>query len=323
MLLFSSFLLLSSAQLFQENAIFERKVPPRTPDQRLGTLQIFLNDWIRHHIGSKRINRSANWIQREFFGGSEGFDEHKLLMLYFKQDEEGFPSCSYYNPTNMNHAGPRLPSEPRHYERQANADLGLYDHIKIKKRKRRNASQFSQPEIVLDQLKLVARLPPNGTEKSIEHGFGRRNNDLIQLIRNREDFFDIYDLALELDRSMAALRKLSSDPRRSWSQIRMGFLKWIARYTADCKVERESQKHTVLIMEFFEKLMMLYECLYEGKTPPEEGRVATARVKFIYGAGTVEEAKYDEKLSFLIEPPRCSVNDHMRRVLETLRRRRK
>ena len=60
----------------------------------------------------------------------------------------------------------------------------------------------------------------------------------------REDFFDIYDLALELDRSMAALRKLSSDPRRSWSQIRMGFLKWIARYTADCKVERESQKHT-------------------------------------------------------------------------------
>ena len=87
----------------------------------------------------------------------------------------------------MNHAGPRLPSEPRHYERQANADLGLYDHIKIKKRKRRNASEFSQPEIMLDQLKLVVRLPPNGTEKHVEHGFGRRNNDLIQLIRNRQE----------------------------------------------------------------------------------------------------------------------------------------
>ena len=90
----------------------------------------------------------------------------------------------------MNHAGPRLPSEPRHYERQANADLGLYDHIKIKKRKRRNASQFSQPEIMLDQLKLVAMLPANGTE--IEHAeFGRRNNDLIQLIRNRQKFLSM------------------------------------------------------------------------------------------------------------------------------------
>jgi len=32
-------------------------------------------------------------------------------------------------------------------------------------------------------------------------------------------------------------------------------------------------------MEFFEKLMMLYECLHEGTAPPEAGRYATARVK--------------------------------------------
>ena len=101
---------------------------------------------------------------------------------------KGFPSCSYYNPTNMNHAGPRLPSEPRHYERQANADLGLYDHIKIKTRKRRNASQsISQSDIMVEQWNLVVRLPPNGTEKHVEHGFGRRNNELIQLIRNRQE----------------------------------------------------------------------------------------------------------------------------------------
>jgi len=54
----------------------------------------------------------------------------------------------------------------------------------------------------------------------------------------------MYDMALELDRSMAALRNLSPDIKTSWKQIRMGFLKWIARYTADCPKERERQEHT-------------------------------------------------------------------------------
>jgi hypothetical protein len=79
-------------------------------------------------------------------------------------------------------------------------------------------------------------------------------------------------------------------------------------------------------MDFFEKLMMLHECLYEGKTPPEAGRFATARVKvnlldfskfiikstkFIYGVtvSAEEEKQYNEELSFLIEPPKCTGKD--------------
>lgn len=72
--------------------------------------------------------------------------------------------------------------------------------------------------------------------------------------------------------------------------------------------------------------MMLYECLNEGKTPPEAGRYATARVKviffdfskfvikstkFIYGVtvSAEEEKQYNEELSFLIEPPKCTGKD--------------
>jgi len=322
-------LLISSAQLLQNNAnspVFERKVPPRTPDQRLGTLQRFLNVWINEHIGKKRGERATNWIQRQFFGGDEGFEKHKLLTLYFKQDAQGFPLCSYYNPSNLHHAGPRLDSEPRHYERQANFEIGLYDHLNRRKRRSLFGQNDAQTEILLDQLKLVKMLPANGTEGIEGDVVGRRNNKrLTGIIQNREDFFDLYDMALELDRSMSALRKLSDDTKMSWKQIRMGFLKWIARYTADCPKERERQEHTALIMDFFEKLMMLHECLYEGKTPPEAGRFATARVKFIYGVtvSAEEEKQYNEELSFLIEPPKCTVNEHMMRVGQALRRRKR
>jgi len=85
--------------------------------------------------------------------------------LYFKQDEQGFPLCSYYNPSNLHHAGPRLDSEPRHNERQANFEIGLYDHLKRRKRRSAGFKNAAQPEIMLNQLKLVKMLPANGTGK--------------------------------------------------------------------------------------------------------------------------------------------------------------
>lgn len=145
----------------------------------------------------------------------------------------------------------------------------------MNRRKRRSlfGQNDAQTEILLDQLKLVKMLPANGTGERQSHRtgiysfvegiegdvVGRRNNKrLTGIIQNRfenmriqiinsiyrEDFFDLYDMALELDRSMSALRKLSDDTKMSWKQIRMGFLKWIARYTADCPKERERQEHT-------------------------------------------------------------------------------
>ena len=92
--------------------------------------------------------------------------------------EKGFPICSYYNPVNLHHAGPRLPSEPGHNERQANFEIGLYDHLK--KRKRRFAGGPVQPDVLFDQLKLVNMLPANGSGKELtltyaENLFFRRN----------------------------------------------------------------------------------------------------------------------------------------------------
>ena len=76
----------------------------------------------------------------------------------------------------------------------------------------------------------------------------------------------------------------SSDPERAWRQLRTGFLKWVARYTADCPKERIEGAHSKILIEYFEKLKMLRNCL-EFKIVPKNAKVH-AKVQFVYGDGT-------------------------------------
>ena len=74
----------------------DRKVPPRTPPQRLNTLQRFAREWVDAQIGveinrpSRADNMKANGITRL---------NDKMLAAYQKD-------CHFFDPT-VEHGGPR------------------------------------------------------------------------------------------------------------------------------------------------------------------------------------------------------------------------
>merc|ERR1711937_1089330 len=73
----------------------ERKVPPRTPPQRLNTLKRFFAEWVNAQIGAaiNRPNRAENMIAK----GLERL-EGKMTAAYAKE-------CSFFDPT-VEHGGP-------------------------------------------------------------------------------------------------------------------------------------------------------------------------------------------------------------------------
>ena len=78
-----------------------RKVPPRTPPQRLDTLARFFKEYIIGNIDQYRPSRTENQenaVQRIF---------DKLMENYSKVDETtGLRKCSYFDPSAPN-GGPR------------------------------------------------------------------------------------------------------------------------------------------------------------------------------------------------------------------------
>ena len=78
-----------------------RKVPPRTPPQRLETLMRFSQNFIDANVGEYRkddkVNNQKNAIKRI---------HDMLLENYSKIDENGLRKCSYFDPTSE-HGGPR------------------------------------------------------------------------------------------------------------------------------------------------------------------------------------------------------------------------
>ena len=75
----------------------ERKVPPRTPPQRLNTIHRFATEWVNNQIGVEinRPRRAANMIKR----GIRRL-ERQMRHAYF----EG--NCAFFDPT-VEHGGPR------------------------------------------------------------------------------------------------------------------------------------------------------------------------------------------------------------------------
>ena len=94
----------------------------------------------------------------------------------------------------------------------------------------------------------------------------------------------IWDIILRKILSKIKQNPPSADPERAWRQLRTGYLKWVARYTADCPKERTEGAHSNILIEYFEKLKMLRNCI-DFKLVPKSTKVH-AKVQFIYGDGT-------------------------------------
>ena len=80
----------------------ERKVPPRTPPQRLETLQRFFKEYIDGNVKPDRPERAANQkeaVDRIYLPLQESFDA-------VKPDGSGLRRCSFFDP-NVPNGGPR------------------------------------------------------------------------------------------------------------------------------------------------------------------------------------------------------------------------
>ena len=74
----------------------DRKVPPRTPPQRLNTLKRFANEWVTLQIGTE-INRPSRAANMKAKGIARL--EEKMSLAYAKD-------CHFFDPT-VEHGGPR------------------------------------------------------------------------------------------------------------------------------------------------------------------------------------------------------------------------
>ena len=80
----------------------ERKVPPRTPPQRLETLQRFFKEYIDGNVKPDRPERAANQkeaVDRIYIPLQDSFDA-------LKPDGSGLRRCSFFDP-NVPNGGPR------------------------------------------------------------------------------------------------------------------------------------------------------------------------------------------------------------------------
>ncbi|CAG5110981.1 Oidioi.mRNA.OKI2018_I69.chr2.g5325.t1.cds [Oikopleura dioica] len=92
--LISSFVVGTSAQE-------ERKVPPRTPPQRLNTLRRFASEWVQMEIG-QTVNRPNRASTMTAAG----------ITRIFDTITEAYEKCGFFDPT-LPHGGPRPVTERR------------------------------------------------------------------------------------------------------------------------------------------------------------------------------------------------------------------
>jgi hypothetical protein len=114
----------------------ERKVPPRTPPQRLNTLKRFFKEYISNNVAPNRPERAEN--QEEAV--DRIYDPLKEIFDALKPDGSGLRRCSFFDPTVPN-GGPRPASET---DKRAALDWVAYELCALGdesqcKRKRRAA----------------------------------------------------------------------------------------------------------------------------------------------------------------------------------------
>jgi len=89
------FSLISSFVVGTSSAESVRKVPPRTPPQRLNTLRRFAGEWVQSQIGAT-VNRPSRADMMENAG----------IRRIFQTITEAYDQCGFFDPT-LPHGGPR------------------------------------------------------------------------------------------------------------------------------------------------------------------------------------------------------------------------
>merc|ERR1712003_232175 len=117
----------------------ERKVPPRTPPQRLNTLKRFFEEYIENNVGPDRPERATN--QKEAV--TRIYDPLEEIYHAIKPDGSGLRRCSFFDP-NVPNGGPRPVSDTdkRAAEQWVANELCALGESHHCKRKRRDADSF-------------------------------------------------------------------------------------------------------------------------------------------------------------------------------------
>lgn len=208
----------------QANAISERKVPPRTPSQRMETLNRFALSWVDNRIigvGSDE-NGGGELMNRPKRGANirEAFQRTITFMLAaftkVRPNGSGLRRCGYFNP-NVANGGPR-PAEQR-----------------------RRRQDWVEVELAhLEQ--------------------GEWNWNIKRRRREADAFFDPFD-AYEDDqqRGIAGQVRLSTNLDLAFKQIATALRKWALRYISECHGQRVNQIHTERLQVIMEASIAMVE----------------------------------------------------------------
>ena len=84
-----------------------KKVPPRTPPQRLETLSRFFVEYIESHVKPNRPERAANQVR-----AVERINDPLLSIFLAVNPKTGIRRCSFFDP-NVPNGGPRPSTDTR------------------------------------------------------------------------------------------------------------------------------------------------------------------------------------------------------------------
>ena len=94
-----------------------KKVPPRTPNQRLGTLSRMYQDYVDSYIAERRPGRAEAQKERIKMMSDAMLDTYHELKL----DGSGLRRCSFFDPTVPN-GGPRPADDGDRKRRDVDAE---------------------------------------------------------------------------------------------------------------------------------------------------------------------------------------------------------
>jgi len=185
-----------------------RKVPPRTPPQRLDTLCRFSEEYLNNRVAMNESPMDLNRPSRAAVM-SESIERlcSNMLAAFEKQrpDGSGLRRCSFFDPNVKPHGGPR-PEEDRNRRNQW-IDKWMDE---------------------LDQ----------GNWLVGYNGDDRRRRETSEFV----DPFDEYEM--DWQRGVDTQIRLSNDLNIAWKQIAVAYRKWVVRYLSECSGQQEHQYHT-------------------------------------------------------------------------------
>jgi len=256
-----------------------RRVPPRTPDQRLNTICRFSKEWIGNTMNvddslgqfvpgqpgdapfkyMPRPERSANIVARIDYM-CEKLEENYVREKKIKRHggiTMGLRLCSFFDPLVPN-GGPRptIKGERSQQERDVFAML-------------EELESGNWMVGIEDQVAAV-----------FQEEFPRHRRELDDY--DDLDFFDPFDAAeedYEAARSSIINVRLANELGFAWRQIATGFRKWILRYVAECNGQREYQMHTKRLIKIATKInKLIYDV--NGQKPIDFNRAVWQNVGY-------------------------------------------